>query len=101
MTETIILKSTTGESSEFGTPDQRIKFKLEIIGTASQTIQVFVDTGIEVFNASIFLQIVGLTGSGATIALKAKLDNIDSEFSDTGRIFSQDYAGFFNELRTK
>lgn len=102
MATSTILNSTSGYSNEFLSADNRIKFRLAITGTAASTIQAFVDDGKDIFNGTIILKIKGITESGTTVSLQAKtLNDSDTDFNETGRIFSKDFMGFYNDFKSK
>ncbi len=86
-----VLDAVSGEGEEFTGIDNLLDYKLVISGTANANIKAFFaeqTRDIAIF----FLKVMCTDWNGATVALHAKSQNSDDEFSETGIVFTENKA---------
>lgn len=86
----ILTSATSGNSSEFLTPDRSLTLRLVIVGTSSTPISAFIYSPAR--TKTLILKIKGVVGGGASVKLQAKSDNSNDDFSDTGDVWEEDIA---------
>lgn len=89
----IFNNATTGNSEEFKPFSKFLTFRLVINGTSTTPINAFHD----IFNGTnnLLLKISGISGGGAAVKLQVKMLNNNDTFSDTGVVWSNDFAGVY------
>ena len=83
-----------GTYAIFKSSDNILEYKLILIGTPSANVKVFYSEQNAGFGGY-FLQIYCANWNGAYIKLQCKSNSSESEYSDTGEIFTKDQLMFF------
>jgi hypothetical protein len=91
-TKQILQNATTGESDEFfySESERSISFKLVIVGVSSTPISAFVAylAGLK----ALMVGTEGISGGGASVKVQRKFNHPNSEWKDTGDMWSEDDA---------